>query len=707
MSEAQFLTLAIWVHGGRFHGMDHEADEWPPSPARVFQALVAAAGRGRSIPKPDREALHWLEALAPPVIGAPHMVCGQRVDVFVPNNDLDAKDGDPDRVSEIRVAKGFSPKLFDETVPFLYSWQIDRSSFAQDVVRIAHRLYQLGRGIDQAWALPTIDDEASHRRRLGQYRGIVYEPTPGTGASTPARGSLASLEARHAASERRFAGPAHAQQFSQAPKPRFGQVCYTGRVERFVFDVLREDGSFAVTPLDRAPWLISLVRRLASERLVAEMPEDRRAVVDSLGGATDPRSVRILALPSIGHEHADRGLRRIVVDVPPHEIPAEAIRWAFSGLELYEPETGVVLGMSLVPSTDETMLEHFGFGAAHRRWRTVIATDLSDRAKRRRIEPGRIREEAKPGHERVGEENRAVEGVSEALRQLGVWTPIERIRVQREPLARKGTRAESFATPEHVKEQLWHVDVTFADPVRGPLVVGAGRAVGLGLMAPVRSPTGVFAFVVESGLESGAVPEQIAHALRRAVLARVQAVIGRDRLSAYISGHNYDGSPSKRPHIRFYFDPISRRLFVIAPRVEWNDRLVFPSNDLANLETALTGFDDLRAGANGRLRLRSTAVEIEIDPLFAPSTIWISATPYQVTRHGRAGAVDNIRADVFLECERERRPRPVDVQVRNARGVPGVGLVGQVRLRFAVPVSGPLTLGRSKFLGGGLFVGRR
>lgn len=50
-------------------------------------------------------------------------------------------------------------------------------------------------------------------------------------------------------------------------------------------------------------------------------------------------------------------------------------------------------------------------------------------------------------------------------------------------------------------------------------------------------------------------------------------------------------------------------------------------------------------------------------------------------------------------------PEPKQVQPFEVRGVPGVGLLGNARLVFTVAVSGPILLGRSRYLGGGLFYG--
>ena len=66
------LVLTIRLHDARYHG----ATEWPPAPARVFQALVAGVARGNSIPSTAARAFEWLETLAPPVIAAPKARAG-------------------------------------------------------------------------------------------------------------------------------------------------------------------------------------------------------------------------------------------------------------------------------------------------------------------------------------------------------------------------------------------------------------------------------------------------------------------------------------------------------------------------------------------------------------------------------------------------------------------------------------------------------
>src|SRR5690606_25459590 len=112
------LLISVRFHHGRYHGVG----DWPPSPARLFQALVAGAANGGEVAEADRTALRWLETLEPPVIAAPVHRVGRGYASYVPNNDLDAVGGDPRRVSEIRTAKSIRARLFDQATPFLYLW---------------------------------------------------------------------------------------------------------------------------------------------------------------------------------------------------------------------------------------------------------------------------------------------------------------------------------------------------------------------------------------------------------------------------------------------------------------------------------------------------------------------------------------------------------------------------------------------------------
>jgi CRISPR-associated protein Csb2 len=728
MSRAVLITVRL--HDGRYHGMG----DGPPSPARLFQALVAGAGLGGPLDEAESDALRWLEERHPPVIASPVMVDGQSFRNYLPNNDLDAMEGDARRIGKIRTWKPIRPRVFDVGTPWLYAWVFHAAAEserqAQAVCALAERLYQFGRGVDMAWAWGEVLDDEELEARLSHYPGLVHRPSEGGSGrmlACPERGSLASLKARYAANSQRFTtegqGGAARQLFSQPPKPRFVHVAYESPPSRRVYE-LRERSSgapFGVWPLVRSSGLVAWLRSGAVERLRRALP-DRNSEIERFvvgrkadGADAGPTAlrVRIVPLPSIGHHHADHGIRRVLVEVPAGcPLRADDVHWAFSGLGLGDLETGEVLDLILTPSRDNSMLAHYGATehARFRVWRTVSAAAFPDSARRRRIEPTRVVAEAKGGSERATEQARAAAAVVQALRHAEVRSRPEVIRVQREPFEAKGERVEAFAPgTRFAKERLWHVEITFGTPIGGPLVIGDGRFLGLGVMAPVQRVQGVHAFVVEGGLAATPEATAVARALRRAVMARVQDVLGsRTSLSSFFTGHERDGSAARTedPHLAFAFDPRAARLLIVAPHViDRRSPTREEEASLASLDAALTDFRELRAGSSGRLTLRASSISADVDPLFAASPTWESVTPYQVTRHTKqVGAAEALSADLRVECRRRGLPEP-RVTPRELHGVPGVGLVGGARLTFDVAVEGPIVLGRSRHLGGGLFAG--
>lgn len=754
----QHLVLSVRLHEdgfgtARYHGMSQGAPEWPPAPARVYQALVAGAARGHALPERLVPALRWLETLPAPAIAAPHRTLGQAVDLFVPNNDADAVD-DPRDVSGIRTAKFVQPSLFAADQPLLYAWALPEeptagssagNEHAAAIAEAAHGLYQLGRGIDMAWAVAELLDDDALAQRLHAHGGIVHRPETGVRGSRmlacPAPGSLASLVQRHRAVKLRAEGAGKKTRvlFTNPPKPRFASVCYERASALTVFELRdRDEPKPWPWALGRAAKLVEALRDAAAAKLQAGLGGDTGAVERSLVGRAADGSgavplgerVRIIPLPSIGSVHADRAIRRVLVEVPSGApLSAADVEWVFSGLDWAEPETGELCPLVVTRSEGDDMLGHY-IGPS-RRWRSMTAVALPESARRRRIDPARIRQEAKSAAERLAEEVRAAAALRAALRHAGVLGAATTVGVQREPFDAKGVRAEAFAEGTRFpKERLWHVEFELDRPIGGPLVIGDGRFVGLGVMAPVvetgeraaaegvrRMPVrvpphgeGIFALAVAGRLEAEEdAPIVLARALRRAVLARVRDVLGLAPdagLDRFFSGHERDGTKSTvntQRHLAFQWDGPRQRLLLIAPhRLErraptWHER-----RHLRTLDRVLEGLVDLRAGAAGRLAVRRSPSSPD-DPLLMAAGSWSSVTPYAVTRHRkRSSAAEAVAADVLAECERCGLPRP-QVAVIDIRAVPRQGLEARVALRFATAVAGPIALGRTALLGGGLF----
>ena len=723
------LVISVRLHEGWYHGSGAI-----PSPARLFQALIAGQGLSGPLQREALDALEWLERQPPPIVAVPAMKPGQPVATYVPNNDLDGKpQGDHRRIGEIRAKKTAHPLLFDASLPFLYCWELNNDdtdkSAVEHIQELANGLYQLGRTLDAAWAcadVVTADELGDHLRC---HRGPVLRPASGHGnVECPTPGSLGSLIIRHADMARRYGRTADGkgQTFRRRSKPKWRMVSYDSTPPRVCFDLLDGDSKHVAWPPTDTVELVTSIRDAAVAKLVDALPDREPEIRQTLigrkpngenAGPTSAR-VRIVPLPSIGHEHADQQIRRILIEIPGNcPLRSDDVVWAFSGQQLMHKDQRI----DLVKAQPHRQLEHYGVAEkAFRLWQTVTPLFLST-ATRRRIEPD-VRKR-RPGEEKGAAEKRmeqeiAAAGVRQALRHAGYETTVQGIRVQREPFTGRGQKADAFAAESRFnKHSLWHVSVEVTDAISGPMVVGDGRFLGLGLMRPVVMPTssdggaasdGVFAFAVESGLLPNPDPIHLARALRRAVMARVQHELGATkRLPTFFSAHYQDGTPAKSektPHLAFQFDPNTSLLLILAPNLLDRHASRRHTEYLATLDSALRHFNELRAGKAGHLRLQPVSINPSDSRLFCLSKCWKSATPYSVNRHGKHSTANGIlRNDITAECERRGFPRPeVDTLDWTARS--GVGLLGHMQLTFQQSVSGPIILGRTRHLGGGLFV---
>ena len=726
------LLLSVHFHDGRYHGRP----EWPPSPARLFQALVAGAAKGEALGQEDRDALAWLEQLEPPVIAAPAVRAGEGFKNYVPNNDLDAVGGDPRRIGEIRAPKLIKPWLFDVRVPLMYAWQFDQDAEqAEQILEVAERLYQLGRGVDMAFATAELLSDEEAQGRLVRHGGVIYRPCKtgqGRALACPVPGSLASLGDRFRKTRNRFSverkGRASELFFTQPPKARFAMRAYDSPPVRLLYDLRKTtvQADFAAQPLAAVAPLVGRVRDDAKGRFEAALPDQAGTIARVLVGqgateADKATRIRITPLPSIGHPHAERAIRRLLVEIPPDcPLPAGDIAWAFSGLEAIDQTTGEIL-WTLVPADDERMLDHYGIdsrrGEGHRLWRSVTPAALPEQAGRRRIDPSRRRDphERKGAKERLHEEGRAATAVLQALRHAATAAKVELIRIQREPFEAKGARAEAFAPgTRFAKERLWHVEIAFNNPVAGPLIIGDGRYLGLGLMAPVRDAWRdriVFSLRPETPVAVADAP-LLLRAVRRALMA-----LSRDSKGAaprLFSGHESDGAPARSGRHDHVFlaahdadgDGEIDRLIVAAP---WaGDRTHHASRtDRERFDQVVSSLEEVRAGRLGVLKLSPLAPACsDGDRLIGPARRWESCTSYRPTRHAgrRQDRTVAIEHDLIGECLRRGLPRPrVDV-LELASGPRGGGIKVRARLEFAVGVRGPLLLGRDSHMGGGLFV---
>lgn len=712
MSSSRALLLQVFWADGRYHG----AGQWPPAPGRVFQALVAGAGPRQDLPNDGQQALRWLESLPAPVIHAPWAREGQEVQLYVPHNDLDTKGGDPSQIGDIRVGKKVKPWLFDARIPISYVWTFESHDESEKQVakicELARGLYQLGRGVDMASANARIVSapEAFEvirtapgellRPTVRGLRGAIFEQT--TLLDAPVPGTLTSLVTRYLANAQRFGLDKSAKKavptFTQPPAAEFVSVPYgSGRV-RVLFDMRNplEDGKFKPWRQEFTAALVRRIRDLVIGRLEDALPEDRKIDIEKAllgrpvnGRAIPPEQrVRIIPLPSIGHEHADRDIRRILVDIPADcPVNLEDICWAFSGLSVIAEETGEEFAM-LVAAEDTSMLDHYGYdNGSSRRWRTVTPMVLGEQYGLHGPIPEKLDT-----------------AIADALRHEGVGVRPVNVFAQKAPFEKNGERAEAFAVKDDhrfSKEKLWYVEVTLDRAIQGPLLLGNGRYFGLGLLAPVREKEGLLCYQVTHGLAEHIVLANVARALRRAVMARCGERNG-GKLDAYVHGHDGSSRARDMPHLYYQYDPKSRQLWILAPHIV--ERREPGKDELwqwRQVVRAMEGFSHLRAGDAGALDLRPKSVDGD-EPILAPSNTWETISTYMVNRHRDVG---DVRRAVYEDVKQSLADGgwpDAEIHVELCKAMSdGVG--GIVRLTFPVAIAGPILLGRTRYVGGGLF----
>jgi len=703
----QALVISVRLLDDRYHG----SGCWPPSPFRLFQALVAAAYTGCSASENEVAALRWLEQLPPPTVLSPKHKQSSRTTYYVPRNGADAQQGNLDAAAKKRDAKYFEPWLFDSQQPLQYVWFFaEQTAETETLIQLSERMYQLGRGIDMAfaWAEKLAADEA--QQTIVQHAGPVFRPTPQGVSNTldcpSPNQSFDSLIARYRGQLTRL----RKGEFHKPPLPVFQPTGYNCASSLLLFDIRDQSENFAAQPFTQVAQLTQRLIEIAKQRLLPHFPEQAARYLSGKGAndADKALRIRVIPLPSIGHQHTQPDIRRVLVEVPTDcPLKLADVEWAFSGPLQVDLETGEIDADTpmLVKATDRNMLVHYGIGEqqAARIWRTVTPLVLP-------LDPNdSLSVSFVRGSERVYKQSQLNHAARQALRHSGINAQVNIRRIQREPFDSNGTLAERFSFQRFDRHRLYHLDMEFAESFSGPLVIGNGRYQGLGLMCPVqKTDSGLVRFQLHADTRP-AIKDRFAllEAVRNALMSLARQTLGKP--GRLFSGHEKDGSvarPGTHDHVFLAAndsdgDGLLDELLVIAP---WcADRSTKTHNQ--NFHKVVEQLRVIRAGALGVINLEPETARWEADHrLLGSSTHWKTVSTYQPTRFPKslAEAEAVIHQDVLTECQRRHLPKP-QVEILNViQGAKG-GVRAHIRLVFSVVVDGPLVLGRDSHQGGGLF----
>lgn len=470
-----FLCLSVTFLDPLFHGKGDDGPEWPPSPLRLFQALVAGARTGcRDVKWSSAEitAFRWLETREPPMIVAPSATSTDGYTFFVPNNDSDKEFEREQRLT----SKAVQPHRLQDGDTVHYLWPLDERNEATDRVqgevlcRAARHLLALGWGIDQVAGNGRILSETEIQGLLGR-RWRAWKP-PRPEAPTwrvPVNGSLKNLEQSYQS----FLKRVHGGRFIPPLKPsRFGLVTYaiTDKLPQRLYAAfeLLEGIAFRQEDVAKvAAMLRSLTCKCASEG-THQFPGGSEIYVAGHVGKEErtPPRFSYLPLPTIGHEHADGLIRRLIVAEPYGGDGAHA-RWAQERLRsaTLRDERGNDRGILLDlwrPHSKE-MIQRYVMEAQV--WRTVTPVIL-------------------PGSD-DGKYAKAEKLFLGALQQAGLPVgAVTDLTIRKAPFSPGAQHPQQYFVPAYLRRfGRWHVQLVFREPVAGPLAIGAGRHTGLGIFA--------------------------------------------------------------------------------------------------------------------------------------------------------------------------------------------------------------------------------
>ena len=540
--EVNFLT-------GRYVATAHNnrrAGEWPPHPARLFSAMVDAwADRDERQPQESR-LLEWLEEQGPPAIAASEAEHRQVVSHFVPVNDatvvstalqekryqrirqleseldqaMALSNVQPRKTQSIRTRLMKSRNVESQvtkvgttnpsTALAMFPEQRERKErFFPSVSPVIPRVTYIWNAVLSDEMQKALDDLLARVTRLGHSSSLVAcrlvdslpEATliPGSANGTYLRivqpGQFKELERlfeQHGGNRPRSL-PSIATRYSasdESPKES-GPLRRPNTVgEWIVFEL--EQGSRWL-PVTRAPELAAAMRDTMIRYAATPTPAEISGIGPD-GAPVDTPHLAFLSLPFVGSRHADGRVMGMALSIPDgvSEAGRQAIYRAVGTWERDSADRRPTLRLAdgsvkvclkrLLETAEVRTLQSKVWSHEALRWISVTPIALPRH-------PGRLSGGAATARAKAWQS--AEEAVVASCEHVGLPVPVNiylslssLIRGARHvrdcpPFQRKGKQGEV------VRRQLVHAALTFDEPIHGPLMLGAGRFAGLGLMRPI------------------------------------------------------------------------------------------------------------------------------------------------------------------------------------------------------------------------------
>ncbi len=498
-----------------------ERPEWPPHPARVFMALAAAHFQTGADPA-EREALLWLESLPPPALQVSDAIPRAVVTHYVPVNDKPGEDEKPPTVSiqsAPQLARDRKPRTFarawldQETAYLVWADIVPEPRVNAALEGLCAKVTRIGHSssLVQMWVarpeevgeLTWVPDEERAQVHLRvtspgtledlerRYNAVAVEAyaTLAVAAEDDAN-PKAQRAARKRLREEFGGGPPEQlrpqislYQGYARPRRNEGEVSAPGTVfspHLIVFGLERRSGPLAALGLQAVPAVVQRWREALMSQIGGASERVREIVSghDRNGGPLQAPHLALVPLAFVGHPHADGHLLGLAAALPTG-LDAEERRQVLRVLgRVDELKLGGLGVWGLVRELGERPPWNLRPEAwtAHPKgakyWSTVTPVAFDRHPKEK---------------DRAAYQQEVAEMVAGACQAIGLPRPRE---VVVTPVS-----AHLGVPPAHAFPRLKrkdgtdrrhaHVILVFDAPVRGPVLIGAGRYRGYGVCRPM------------------------------------------------------------------------------------------------------------------------------------------------------------------------------------------------------------------------------
>lgn len=524
---------------------DRSAPEWPPHPARLFSALVATAHEHEEITATAREALDWLSQQGAPVIEATAAEVRSTPAMFVPENAINVLTGwanaeqklegarksldeaaATDDVKAVKSAqkavaaaekklaetmhkatvddgkgnpgtaremlpdrRGKQPRLFPSIAPhearvrYIWSNAAPTPELTSTLMDLSRRLARLGHSssLVACRVLDTAPDATSSTKR--------WCPTPeGTTSMRIAdAGQLNRLEeahARHQGVEPRVLPAVHQAYAFEGDSPSSAPLTSVFGEWVVLREVPGENGRRVGLKLQRTEDITRSLRGALLSHAEAPIPEILSGHTAD-GRPIDRPHVAYVPLADVGSRYASGNVLGVAILLPrgvnseERRAVLRAIgRWENQGLRLTLGRVGALELERVIDSDPRQTLDPAYWMRPARRWGSVTPVALDKN-------PGDLySDNPKEAAEAV---RRAEEIVMRSCERVGLPAPrwveiIRRSLFDAAPAARDYMPfPRKSANPNAHRRVCVHIEMSFDEPVAGPVLIGAGRYFGVGL----------------------------------------------------------------------------------------------------------------------------------------------------------------------------------------------------------------------------------